>query len=434
MGSVAGDYDGDGDLDLYITCYGPNILYRNEGRNSFVEVTEEARVGDRGLSAGAAFGDYDNDGDLDLYVANYVEFGPELNERCVRNDTIHVYCGPEAFHPQPDSFYENDGSGRFQEVGARIGLKAAAAKELGATFADFDVDGDLDLFVAGDRTSNLLYRNDGGRFFDVSLLSGTAYNEQGKPEACMGVAVGDYDNDGVPDIFVTNFVWESNTLYHGDGDGFYSDVSSDSGVGTPSIPYMGWGTAWLDYDNDGDRDLFVANGHLDDNPELFDRSTYPQPNQLFRNDGMHGFTDVSHRAGPGLALEQVSRGVAVADYDNDGDVDIAVNNNNDRAALLRNERGNGRNWLVVEARGLSGNGAVIGTRVTVTAGGERQVAEISGGGSYLGQSDLRVHFGLGDHTSVDRLVVHWPSGAVYQLEHVAAGQTVTVAEPPSEGR
>lgn len=430
MGAVAGDYDSDGDLDLFITCYGLNILYHNEGGGRFRDVAGEVGVGDEnGLSTGAAFGDYDNDGDLDLYVAAYVEFGPELNKRCMRNDTLHVYCGPETFLPRPDAFYENDGNGEFREVSASVGIEATAAKELGVVFADLDADGDVDLYVAGDRTSNLLYRNDGGVFTEVSLLAGAAYNDQGKAEAGMGLAAGDYDNDGLTDIFVTNFIWESNTLYRGDGDGFYSDVSSGAGVGAASIPYMGWGTAWLDYDNDGDRDLFVANGHLDDNVALFDRATYAQTNQLFRNDGASGFADVSRQAGSGLALKQVSRGVAVADYDDDGDVDIAINNNNDSAALLRNEGGNSRNWLVVEVRGRAGS-AALGARVEVVTGAQTQVAEVTGGGSYLGQSDLRLHFGLGEHTTADQLVVRWLSGATRELTEVAGGQVIAVEEQP----
>ena len=298
-------------------------------------------------------------------------------------------------------------------------------------FADIDLDGDLDLYVAGDRTSNLLYRNDSGRFAEISLVAGAAYNDDGRALAGMGVAAGDFDNDGIPDFLVTNFQWESNTLYRGDGDGFYTDVSFASGIGAPAIPYMGWGAAWLDYDNDGDRDLFVANGHLDDNIELFDRCSYPQPNQLFRNDGTHGFSDVSDRAGPGLAVQKVSRGVAVADYDDDGDVDIAVNNNNQRCSLLRNDGGgDGRNWLVVEPRSRAGGAAVIGTRIVVVTGEQQQVGEVAGGGSYLGQNGMRLHFGLGDRAIVDRLLVHWPGGTQQELVDVAAGQILTVEGAP----
>ena len=430
MGAVAGDYDADGDPDLYITCYGPNKLHRNEAGAAFYDATDEAQVGDDGLGMGAAFGDYDLDGDLDLYVANYLEFGPELNKPCTRNDTVRVICAPDAFDPEPDLFYTNDGTGRFREAATEVGLTPSGGKELGAVFTDIDLDGDLDLYVAGDRTSNLLYRNDSGRFAEVSLVAGAAYNDEGRALAGMGLAAGDYDNDGLPDLFVTNFQWDANTLYRGDGDGFYTDVTFASGIGTPSIPYMGWGAAWLDYDNDGDRDLFVANGHLDDNIELFDRCSYPQPNQLFRNDGAGGFTDVSQQAGPGLAVQKVSRGVAVADYDDDGDVDLAVNNNNQRSSLLRNDRGDGQNWLVVDPRSRDGGTAVIGTRVVVVADGQQQVREVTGGGSYLGQNNTRLHFGLGRRASVDRVLVHWPGGVQQELADVDAGQILTLKEPP----
>jgi hypothetical protein len=337
MGCAAADYDNDGDTDLYITCYGPNILYRNNGDGTFTDVTDEAGVGNPGLSTGAAFADYDRDGDLDLYVANYIEYRPELNQPCLRAKKVRVYCGPEAFDPQPDVFYRNNGDGTFTDITKAVGLLPYASKELGAVFCDYDNDGDSDLYVAGDRTPNLLYRNDRGRFTEVGVSSGVAYNEEGKALAGMGVAAGDYDNDGLFDFFVTNYQWETNSLYRNMGNGFFVDVTFPTGLGVPSLAFLAWGAIFFDYDNDGDRDLFVANGHLDDNVELFDTVTYPQQSQLFRNEEKGRFVDVTNVAGPGLASKWVSRGAAVGDYDNDGDLDIVVSNNNQRALLLRND-------------------------------------------------------------------------------------------------
>ena len=409
MGCVAGDIDGDGDDDLYVTAYGPNTLFENIKDGTFVDVTAAAGVGDPRLGSGAAFGDVDLDGDLDLFAANYVAFDANRNKRCVRNDTVHVYCGPESFAPEADVFYLNRGNGRFDEVSATIGLRPDAAKELGVCFTDVDADGDVDLYIAGDRTPNLLYINDGGVFTESSLMAGTAYNEAGKSEAGMGIAVGDYDNDGRVDLFVTNFLWESNTLYRNEGSGFFRDVTSVVRLMAPSTPYMGWGTNFLDADQDGDLDLFVANGHLDDNVELFDRSTYAQPNQLFRNDGGR-FTDVTAIAGPGLATERVSRGTAVADIDGDGDLDIAVNNNGQPATLLRNDSRNAGHWLRVRLR-ASRTTSVVGARVRVRVGQSLFRGEVRSGGSYLGQSDQAVHFGLGAHTGVDSVTIVWPGGA-----------------------
>ena len=425
LGAAAADYDSDGDLDLYITCYGPNILYRNEGDGRFVNATAAAAVAgpkriNPGMSTGAAFADYDADGDYDLYVGNYAKFRPELHEPCLRKE-IAVYCGPEAFEPQRDVFYRNEGDGTFADITEEVGLLPEAAKELGAFFIDYDQDRDLDLYVAGDRTPNLLYRNDGGRFVEVGALAGVAYNDMGKPLAGMGVDVGDYDNDGLFDFFVTNYQWETNSLYRNLGNGFFADITFQSGLGLPSLSFLAWGTLFIDYDNDGDRDLFVANGHLDDNIELFDAVTYAQQNQVFRNDGRGRFEDMSNRVGPGLLLKQVSRGAAMGDYDNDGDLDVAVTNNNQPAVLLRNDGGNANHWLSLRLVG-----GLVGAEVRVTAGGLVQVDVVRTGASYMCQSALRPFFGLGDRTLVDELEIRWPSGEVQLLQDVAVDQILTV--------
>ena len=442
LGCAAADYDADGDLDLFITAYGPNTLYRNDGDGTFADATAEAKVaGPRlanpGMSTGAAFADYDADGDLDLYVGNYARFRPEIHEPCIRAGDIVVYCGPEAFEPQRDVFYRNEGDGTFADVTDAVGILPAAAKELGSFFIDYDQDRDVDLYVAGDRTPNLLYRNDGGlcaegdqpcavptrRFTEVGALAGVAYNDMGKPLAGMGVDVGDYDNDGLFDFFVTNYQWETNSLYKNLGNGFFADITFQSGLGVPSLQYLAWGTLFLDYDNDGDRDLFVANGHLDDNIQLFDAVTYEQQNQVFRNDGSGRYTEVSDQLGTGLALRQVSRGAAMGDYDNDGDLDVVVANNNQPAALLRNDGGNAGHWLSLRL-----DGRAIGAEVRVVAGELAQLDVVRTGSSYLCQSALRPFFGLGDRERVDEVEIRWPSGTVQRLRDIAADQILTVRE------
>ena len=432
MGCTAADYDNDGDTDLYITCYGPNILYRNNGDGTFTDATVVAGVGDPGVAMGTAFADYDMDGDLDLYVANYLEYRPELNKYCARVKGIRIYCGPNAFPPQPDVFYRNNGDGTFTDITESTGLVADAARELGAVFLDYDNDGDPDLYVCGDMTPNLLYRNDGGRFTEAGLMAGCSYSDEGTVLSGMGVTAGDYDNDGFFDLFVTNHQRETNSLYRNMGNGFFADVTFASGLGVPSLSSLALGTVFFDYDNDGDRDLFVANGHLDDNVELFDTDvTYPQQNQLFRNEGNGRFTEVANSAGPGLALMQVSRGVALGDYDNDGDLDLAVSNNNEPAVLLRNDGGNRNHWLALRLVGAGApfsNPDGIGARIKVVANDLVQVDEVRGGSSWLSQNDLRVFFGLGVKERIELVEIRWPSGVVQQLKDVEVDQLLTVHE------
>ena len=427
MGAVAADYDNDGDQDLYITCYGANILYRNDVEGLFTDATAAAGVGDEGFGAGATFGDWDLDGDLDLYVANYLDFGADPDRACFRQDTIRVYCAPWTYAPQADAFYRNDGA-NFTEIGAQVGLLPDAARELGAVFTDYDLDGDLDLFAAGDGTPNLLYQNEEGQLVEAGLMAGTAYNREGKSEAGMGVAVGDYDNDGAFDFFLTNFYLETNTLYHNEGDGFFLDRTAAARLSAPSLARLAWGAVFFDWDLDGDQDLFVANGHMDDNVELFAETTYAQPNQLFRNDGTAGFVDISDAAGPGLAASQSSRGAAPGDWDNDGDLDMAVVNINERAALLRNDGGGKGNWLAVGTVGSASNRDGVGARVRVRAGDLIQVGEVRRGGSYLSGGDPRLFFGLGQRVRADEVEIRWPSGQVERLEGVEAGQLVVVEE------
>ena len=426
MGATAADYDNDGDPDLYITTYGANILYRNDG-DRFADVTAAAGVGDQGFGTGAAFADWDLDGDLDLYVANYLDCRSDPDRACMRDDSIRVYCAPWTYETEPDALFRNDGD-RFVEVGAESGLLPGQARELGAVFTDYDLDGDVDLYVAGDGTPNMLYQNEGGRFEEVGLMAGAAYNKEGKSEAGMGVAVGDYDNDGDFDTFVTNFFLETNTLYHNEGGGFFLDRTTALNLGKPSLSYLSWGTAFFDWDLDGDEDLFVANGHMDDNVDIFGETTYEQRNQLFRNDGATAFADISDLAGPGLLGVKSSRGTAIADWDNDGDLDIAVSHVNARASLLRNDLGGRRNWLSVRLVGTAGNRDGVGARVSVQAGDLVQIREMRRGGSYLSTHDPRLHFGLGRHRRIDQVTVVWPGGQTQRIPGLEGSRTITIEQ------
>ncbi len=435
MGCASADYDNDGDLDLYITSYGPNILYHNNGDGTFVDVTTPAGVGDSGLGAGPAFGDYNLDGWVDLYVANYGVYPPDPLVRCNRNG-VPIYCGAATFEPQPDVLYRNRGDGTFVDVAQTVGLLPRAAIEFGGIFGDYDGDGDPDLYCPADGSPNVLYRNDGGRFTEVGVLAGVAYSDDGKPLSSMGAAVGDYNNDGLVDIHVTNYQWETDNLYRNLGGLFFADETYESGVGMPSITYLSWGTIFVDYDRDGDRDLFVTAGHHDDNVEEFDAVTYAMQNHLFANDGRGHYRDVTDVAGPGLALVQVSRGAATGDYDNDGDPDLAVLNSNQPAVLLRNEWNNSNHWLGLHLAGAGppcSNRSGIGAHVEVVAGDLVQVGEVRSGDSYMSQSDLRLFFGLGERAEVERVVIRWPAGALQELTSVEVDQSLTVREPCNSG-
>lgn len=429
MGLAVGDADNDGDLDLYVTNFGANVLYRNEGDGTFADVTGAAQVGDEGWGASAAFADIDRDGFVDLYVGNYHNFSYANHRVCAEGGSgLQLYCGPEAFDGVTDVLYRNEGDGTFADITAAAGLGSAEGKELGVVFGDVDLDGDPDLYLANDKTLNFLYLNDGtGHFAEEALLAGVAYNEDGDVEAGMGVDMGDYDNDGDYDLFVTNFQWETNTLYKNLGDGTFVDETFLAGLGKGSIAYLSWGTRFFDADNDGDRDLFIANGHLESDVEQYENATFPQRNQLFLNTGDGRFEEYVEDGGA-LSLKRVSRGAAFGDYDDDGDIDVLVANVATAPTLMRNDGASGH-YVRLRLTGRDSNRAGIGARVEVTSGESQvQTAEVRSGASFLSQSDLRLHFGLGTAPSIERVVVHWPSGLVEEYANLGIDQEHQLVE------
>ena len=432
MGCVAADYDNDSDADLYVTNYGTNRFYRNEGDGHFSEISGFAGVGDSRWSTGAAFGDYDLDGDLDLYVVNYVNFDPHLereNRPFCQWKSVDVFCGPRSLGGAADRLYRNEGDGRFLEATADARVEDKNEYYgFAALFGDYDLDGWPDLFIANDSTPNLLYHNRGdGSFREVALAAGVAYNYQGKGQAGMGAAFGDFNGDGFPDLFVTHFASDYNALYRNQAGRHFLDITMQAGLGSKSQPYVGWGTNFIDYDHDGDLDLFVANGHAYpqiDRLELGEE-TYSQPNQLFENRGDGTFGEVG--GVDALALRRVSRGSCAGDYDNDGDFDLLVLNLDDRPTLLRNDASSG-NWLLLNLIGQQSNRSAVGARVTAFTGGRRQVREVAAGSSFLGGNDLRVHFGLGTSSVVDSVRVDWPSGVIDRLYAVQSGRSIELVE------
>ncbi len=427
LGCCVGDYNNDGFTDLYVTNYGANVLYHNNGDGTFRDVTATAGVGGDRFSSGCAFVDIDVDGDLDLYVVNYVQFDPETNPECTRQG-IRTYCTPEALLGVSDVLYRNNGDGTFTDVSEITGISEAMGKGLGVVCGDVDNDGDVDIFVANDTTPNLLYRNtpNSVEMTEDALFSGVALSEEGRAYSGMGANLGDFDNDGYLDIVITNFQDQTNSLYHNAQSGFFTEVSFAKGVGERSLPYLAWGVDFVDFNNDGWLDLFIANGHLDDNiAEIDPIGTYPQPNQLFLNNGGVNFSELTDGA---IAIPKVSRGAAFGDIDNDGDIDIVVSNLKDSPTLLRNDGGNAAQWLAVKLIGTHCNRDAIGVRVTVVSGGLTQIREVKSGSGYLSQNDLRLHFGLGSAVSVDTLTVRWTCGKIQTLRDLETNQVIVISE------
>jgi hypothetical protein len=430
MGVVAGDYNNDGFTDLYVTCLGQNHLYKNNGDGTFTDVTPAAGVGDSRWSTGAAFVDYDKDGNLDLFVANYVDYDlnnlPEFGKgRLCQFKNIAVQCGPRGLRGAGDALFRNNGDGTFTEVTQKAGVADPQGFfGMGVLCGDFDQDGWPDIYVANDSTPNFLYHNNGdGTFKEIGFASGAALSQDGAEQGSMGVAVGDYDHDGRLDIFVTNFADDYNTLYRNEGRQAFADVTYRARLADAGLPYVGWGTKFFDFDNDGWSDLFIANGHV--YPQV---EPYRQRPLLYRNQRNGTFAELSAQFGAALREPRSARGVAFADLDNDGDLDLAINDLDGPPQLLRNDGGNAQHFLQLKLIGGRSNRAGIGARVKVIAGRLRQTDEVRSGGSYLSQSDLRLHFGLGKHTKLDLIEIRWPSGRVERWRNVRANRLLIIQE------
>lgn len=441
FGVAVGDFDNDGWPDIYVANFGKNRLYHNNHDGTFTDMGEGAGVALGGWSAGATFGDYDGDGRLDLFVTGYVKFdpdhppipgGPQMKGKYCGYRGQTVMCGPRGLGGEQDHLFHNNGDGTFTDVSVKAGVSDPSLNYgLGTAFADMDNDGRIDVIVANDSTPRYLYRNRGdGTFEDVSYVSGFALNEEGRAQASMGIAIGDYNNDGLLDLFVTDFSDDNFTLYRNDGDDSFTDVSFQAGIGEFTIPFLGWGTVFLDYDNDGWLDLFMANGHTYPEADHYDwGTTYKQRPLLFRN--LHGsrFELMPAATGSGLAEILSGRGVACADLFNDGHVDIVINNIDSPPTLLRNVVKNENHWLGLKLIGGRGSPRdAIGAKALLTARGMRIRQDVISGGSYDSSSDLRLHFGLGATTTVQKLEIRWPSGKKEEFKIPAVDRFYTLAE------
>ncbi|MGA7317546.1 MAG: CRTAC1 family protein [Silvibacterium sp.] len=436
MGGAVGDYDNDGWPDLYITCLGGNILYHNNGDGTFTDVTAKAQVADGRWSTGASFGDYDGDGFVDLMVTNYVDF--RLNDlpgfgsapNC-KYRGISVQCGPRGLRGAGDSLFHNNGDGTFTDVSKAAGVSDPDGYYgMGVIWADFNNTGRPDIYVANDSTPKFLYKNLGnGTFKDIGLQSGTAVSEDGSEQASMGIAVGDYNHTGRPSLYITNFSDENDLLYRNDGDWNFTEVSYGSGVALPSLPWVKWGTAFVDLDNDGWLDLITVSGHVYPQVDSLPSGPgYREPKLLSMNQKDGTFCDASDQAGQALKEKRASRGLAVGDLFNDGNMDVVVGDIDGAPAILKNHGTPGRHWVSFELAGTKSNRLALNARLKIVAGGVTQTDEIHSGGSYLSQNDLRVHFGLGAATKIDSLEIHWPSGKVETLTNLAADQFYSVLE------
>ena len=424
IGCLAADYDNDGDADLYLTNFGRNQLYRNDGDGTFTDVTSHAGVGDGNWSVSASFGDFDLDGHLDLYVANYLDYQLETAHACFLQG-VHIYCGPHEYPGARDTLYRNNGDGTFTDVTTRAGVHNTG-KGLGVLFTDYNNDGYPDIFVANDAVPDFLYRNNkNGTFTDVAVAAGVAYNSEGRATASMGIASGDYDNDGIQDLFVTNFSLEINSLFRNDNDGFYTMTTFEVGLADPSFSKLGFGTQFLDADNDGTLELFVANGHVWDNvSEITPSLSYRQRCQIFGNTGTGQFRDLSETAGRFFKRSIVARGVAVGDYNNDGATDILVTCCGEPPILLRNDS-QVDDWVKIRLIGTEGNRDGIGAKVWIHTDEMTLFREVTCGGSYASGSEQTLLFGVGAQKTLQSIEVKWQNGHTQMLDFSDAESPVS---------
>jgi hypothetical protein len=441
FGVAVGDYDNDGWPDIYVSNFGKNRLYHNNHDGTFTDVAEKAGVTLGGWSTGATWGDYDHDGYLDLFVPGYVKFDIDhppiageggLPAGFCQFRAVTVMCGPRGLPGERDHLFRNNRDGTFTDVSVKAGVDDKRGYYgLSSVFLDVDDDGWLDIAVANDSVPKYLYRNKhDGTFEDVSYLSGFALNDEGREQAAMGIAVGDYNRDGRVDLYITNFSDDYNTLYQNDGDAIFSDVSGKAGLVNVTIPFLGWGTAFLDFDNDGLLDIFVANGHVYPEVDKTDwGTTYAQRPLLLRNLNGSKFEEVPPAAGSGLAILKPARGAAFGDLFNDGHIDVVLNNMDDTPTLLRNVVKNGNHWIAFRLVGADKSPRdAMGAKVVVNAGGMRQRGDVFSGGSYASSSDQRLHFGLGPARTVDKVEIQWPSGAKSEITPPSVDRIYTVIE------
>jgi hypothetical protein len=437
MGVSIADYDNDGADDLFVTCFGPDKLYRNLGKGKFEDVTEKAGVGDPRFSTGAAWGDYDRDGDLDLFVSNYVDFKLDDLPQFGQGDlckyrNVPVQCGPRGLPGAGDALYRNNGDGTFTDVSKKAKVDDPSGYYgMGVMWTDFDDDGWLDIFVANDATPNYAYRNNrNGTFTEMGLAIGLAVDENGVEQGSMGVSIGDYDRDSRLDLIVTNFADQYNTIYRKQPDGNFVDISRATRTTDVSMPFVGWGVKFLDYDNDGWLDLLVVNGHVYPQIEgAYPGAMYRQRMLCYRNLRDGTFVECAAEMGTALSERWGSRGAAFGDYDEDGDLDVMVNNLDGPPTLLRNDGGSSAgNWIKLKLIGTKSNRNAVGARVTLKSGSLTQIDEVRAGDSYLSHSDWRLHFGLGSATQVTELTVRWPGGGIEKFTKLPVRQVITIVE------
>jgi hypothetical protein len=430
MGVAIGDFDNDRHPDIFCNNFGPNVLYRNNGDGTFSEVTNRAGVGGGNfLGAGVNFLDIEADGDLDLFVSDYVDFTYE-NHRTATIRGRSNYAGPRDYDPQPNHLYRNNGDGTFTDRSEASGIGDHPGSGMGTVCLDYDQDGRTDIFVCNDQRWDSLFHNEGaGTFSEVGLLAGVACNFSGGPTGSMGADAGDFDNDGRLDLIVTDYFNESSVLHHNLGDGQFEDVSAQARVGVGAMAYVKWGCGFVDFDNDGFRDIFIGCGHIyKDIDTVTEWTSYEVLPVLFHNQGDGRFANVSDRSGDGLKVKMVARGIAFDDLDNDGRVDVVVSNRDRPPTVLRNETENGHHWLQIRLRGVDTNAQAVGAQVTVVAGDLTQVAEVHSGRGYQSHFGTRLHFGLGPRNHVDRIEVRWIGDTTDVLEDVPVDRRMTICQ------